>query len=70
MAIVTVRELISELIKMELDEPVFIGLGAISVPTGYSMIYKVSDHTKGSCVGGAFGVYLIPREHLEIPYVE
>jgi len=65
-----VRELIAELIKYDMEEDVFIGLGAKAIPSGSGKVHSVADYANsiprdsdGKC---PFGVYLIPMEHLEV----
>lgn len=62
-----VRELIAELVRHDMEEDIFVGLGPDTIPSGNSAVHSIRDY---SCVlpGGAdctFGVYIIPKLHLE-----
>ena len=59
----TVKELITELLDYGMDEPVYIGLGKRGVPDGSAEIQTVAEFDANITCG--FGVYLVPRGHLE-----
>ena len=59
----TVKELITELLDYDMGEPVYIGLGKRGIPDGSAKIQTVAEFSSGITCG--FGVYLVPREHLE-----
>lgn len=63
-----VRELVAELIKCDMDEDVFIGLGPNAIPSGHGSLHSVTDYadslprnSDGKC---PYGVYIIPIDRL------
>ena len=58
----TVRELITELLDYDMNEPVYIGLGSGSKPDASAQIMSVAEFSSNITCG--YGVYLNPREHL------
>jgi len=63
-----VRELIAELIKYDMDDEVFIGLGEHTIPSASSAVHSVRDYSRtvpmdldGKC---PFGAYIIPTASL------
>lgn len=61
MATQTVKELIIELLKHEMNAPVFIGLGGTRNPDGGAVVRFVDAVAAAETRGG---VYLIPDTHL------
>lgn len=64
MTTMTVRELIRRLIELDMDEPVYIGLGPNLQPSGSAQVCRVNQHGPSSGITCGYGVYLIPFEHL------
>jgi hypothetical protein len=58
-----VRELITNLLRYEMDAEVFIGLGPSSIPARNSTILNVCEYNSG--ITCDFGVYINPSKHLE-----
>ena len=60
-----VRELIKQLVDLDMEEEVYIGLGFSIIPDGMSGIMKVSDFSNVYPTFGNLGIYLIPHDNLQ-----
>lgn len=58
----TVRELITELLDYDMNQPVYIGLGPRAIPDGSDGIRQAIEISSGSV---NYGVYLVAVSHLK-----